>query len=134
MKKAARRLVEELRLCRLLLRDPRTPWLARILLGCAVAYAASPIDLIPDLVPVLGHLDDAVIVPSLVVLALALVPKAVVREHRLAVRGRSAGRREVAPIDLAQRVGGFLGEGDGRGRWPGAGTGDVRASTMPRRG
>jgi uncharacterized membrane protein YkvA (DUF1232 family) len=56
--------------------------MARWLLGAAVAYALSPIDLIPDFIPVLGHLDDVLIVPLLVWLALRIVPAHVVAEHR----------------------------------------------------
>jgi uncharacterized membrane protein YkvA (DUF1232 family) len=72
----------EARVYRLVLADPRTPWLARVLLGAAVAYALSPIDLVPDFIPVVGYLDDVVIVPGLVYLALRLVPREVVRECR----------------------------------------------------
>ncbi|MBN1425985.1 DUF1232 domain-containing protein [Candidatus Fermentibacteria bacterium] len=57
--------------------DPRTPWLPRALLVAAVGYLVSPIDLIPDFVPVLGHVDDVVIVGLLVGLALSLTPRAV---------------------------------------------------------
>ena len=62
--------------------DPRTPLLARLLLGMALAYLALPFDLIPDFLPLIGHLDDALIVPGLILLALYLVPPAVYAEHR----------------------------------------------------
>ncbi|QLH37787.1 MAG: DUF1232 domain-containing protein [Defluviicoccus sp.] len=55
-------------------RDPRVPWYAKVVAACVVAYALSPIDLIPDFVPVLGYLDDLVIVPLGILLALTLVP------------------------------------------------------------
>jgi uncharacterized membrane protein YkvA (DUF1232 family) len=62
--------------------DPRCPRAARWLLGAALAYAISPIDLIPDFIPVLGHLDDVVIIPLMVWLALRWIPKELVAEHR----------------------------------------------------
>lgn len=57
-----------------LLKDPRTPGITKILLGMAVAYALSPVDLIPDFVPVLGALDDVIIIAVLVVIAIRFVP------------------------------------------------------------
>jgi uncharacterized membrane protein YkvA (DUF1232 family) len=63
-------------------RDPRTPWYARLFTGFIVAYAFSPIDLIPDFIPVLGYLDDLVIVPLGVLLALKMIPAQVMAECR----------------------------------------------------
>jgi uncharacterized membrane protein YkvA (DUF1232 family) len=85
-KAAFRRVRDEINVYRLVLAHKRTPWLARILLGAALAYFASPIDLIPDAIPVLGQLDDLMIVPGLVLLALRFVPKDVVEECRQQVR------------------------------------------------
>jgi uncharacterized membrane protein YkvA (DUF1232 family) len=68
------------------LRDARTPWLARLVLGAAVGYLLLPFDLIPDFIPVLGQLDDLLIVPGLVWLALKLVPAHLLDEHRQAVK------------------------------------------------
>lgn len=62
--------------------DPRTPLLARVLLWLAVAYALMPLDLIPDFLPVVGHLDDLVLIPALLWLALRWVPREVVADHR----------------------------------------------------
>jgi uncharacterized membrane protein YkvA (DUF1232 family) len=76
----------EVKVYRLVLADGRTPWLARVLLGAAVAYAVSPIDLIPDFIPVVGYLDDVIIVPGLVYLALRMVPRGVVEECRAKAR------------------------------------------------
>ena len=66
----------------LAVRDPRTPLTARIIAALVVAYALSPIDLIPDFVPVLGYLDDLIIVPLGLALVLRLVPAALMAEYR----------------------------------------------------
>src|SRR5512140_2886610 len=65
-------------------RDPRTSWYARLFTGLIVAYAFSPIDLIPDFIPVLGYLDDVVIVPLGILLAVKLIPPQVMMESRAA--------------------------------------------------
>jgi uncharacterized membrane protein YkvA (DUF1232 family) len=70
----------EIKVYRLLLNDIRTPKLSKILLGLALGYALFPLDIIPDFVPVLEHIDDMVIVPTLIVLALKLVPDEVYQE------------------------------------------------------
>jgi uncharacterized membrane protein YkvA (DUF1232 family) len=64
-------------------RDPRTPWYAKLLVAGIVAYACSPIDLIPDFVPVLGYLDDLVLLPLGIAWALQLIPPAVLVECRV---------------------------------------------------
>jgi uncharacterized membrane protein YkvA (DUF1232 family) len=63
-------------------RDPRTPWHARLVALCVVAYAFSPIDLIPDFVPVLGYLDDLLLVPLGIALAVRLIPPEVMAQSR----------------------------------------------------
>lgn len=63
-------------------RDPRVPWLAKAVAACVAAYALSPIDLIPDFIPVLGYLDDAILVPLGILLAVRLVPSNVMTELR----------------------------------------------------
>ncbi len=75
-------ITREINLYRRLASDPRTPWLPKLLLLAAVAYFVSPIDLIPDVIPVLGALDDLLIVPGLIWLAVKLIPSALVAEHR----------------------------------------------------
>ncbi len=76
----------EVRVYRLVLRHERTPWVSRMLLAAALAYALSPIDLIPDWLPVVGHIDDIVIVPLLVWLAVKFVPSVVMEECRTLAR------------------------------------------------
>lgn len=72
-------------------RDPRTPWYAKLLALAIAAYAASPIDLIPDFIPVLGYLDDLVLVPAGIWLVLRLIPAEVMAE----ARRRSAEKMEM---------------------------------------
>jgi uncharacterized membrane protein YkvA (DUF1232 family) len=78
----ARQLKAETRALALAVRDPRTPWYAKLLVAGIVAYACSPIDLIPDFVPVLGYLDDLVLIPIGIALTMRLVPPAVLIECR----------------------------------------------------
>ena len=78
----AQRLKTEFAVYRLALKHPQTPWMAKMLLGLAVGYVLLPFDLIPDFIPVIGHLDDLVIVPGLVYLALKLIPDEVMAECR----------------------------------------------------
>jgi uncharacterized membrane protein YkvA (DUF1232 family) len=63
-------------------RDARTPWYAKLVVGMVLAYALSPIDLIPDCIPVLGYLDDLILVPAGIRLAIRLIPEEVLAEHR----------------------------------------------------
>lgn len=65
-------------------RDPRVPWYAKALAVCIAAYALSPIDLIPDFIPVLGYLDDAILLPLGILLVAWMIPPAVMAEHRAA--------------------------------------------------
>ena len=77
-------------------RDPRTPLLAKLLAGFVAAYALSPIDLIPDFIPVLGYLDDLLIVPAGIWLAVRHVPPALMAEFREQVDSRARPRSRVA--------------------------------------
>ena len=82
-------------------RDPRVPWHARIVAGLVVAYAFSPIDLIPDFIPVLGYLDDLLLVPLGIALAIRLIPPTVLAESRAAAAQRLADGK---PINRAMAV------------------------------
>jgi len=79
-------------------RDPRVPWTAKALAIAVAAYALSPIDLIPDFIPVLGYLDDLIIVPAGVALAIRLIPPDVMAEHR---RAAAAAERPVSRVAAA---------------------------------
>ena len=63
-------------------KDKRTPKLSRFFLGAAIAYALSPVDLIPDFIPVIGFLDDLIIVPALIWIAVQMIPGEVMKEQR----------------------------------------------------
>lgn len=82
LRETAQRLKRELAVYRLALKHPHTPWLAKLLLGLAVGYVLLPFDLIPDFIPVIGHVDDLILVPALVYLALKLIPDQVLAECR----------------------------------------------------
>ena len=75
LKERARKLKQDVPAVFLALKDRDTPLLAKILAGVTVAYALSPIDLIPDFVPVLGYLDDVLLLPALIALTVKLIPK-----------------------------------------------------------
>ena len=94
-KQRARTLKTEVYALYLAYRDPRTPWHARLLAGIVVAYAFSPIDLIPDFIPVLGYLDDLLLVPLGVWLALKLIPPEVLAESRLKAQEALAAGKPV---------------------------------------
>ena len=88
LKRWSRSLRRELRVLRLAASDPRVPRRAKWLAAAAVAYAVSPIDLIPDFIPVVGHLDDVVIVPALAWLALRQIDPQLLAELRENARKR----------------------------------------------
>ena len=81
-------------------RDPRVPWYVKAMAGAVAAYALSPVDLIPDFVPVLGYLDDLVIVPLGISLTVRLIPAPLMMEFRA-----EAQRREGRPTSRAGLVG-----------------------------
>ncbi len=82
LKSLAAQLKQEFEVYRLVLKHPETPLLAKFFLGLAVGYLLMPFDLIPDFIPVLGQLDDVVIVPILLYLALLFIPKQIIQSCR----------------------------------------------------
>ncbi|MBA3610127.1 MAG: DUF1232 domain-containing protein [Rubrobacter sp.] len=82
LKRWARRLKAEVHALYLAYRDPRTPLLAKVVAAVVVGYAFSPIDLIPDPIPVLGYLDDLILIPLGVALAVRLIPPQILAECR----------------------------------------------------
>lgn len=82
MKTRAQKLKTDIPAIFLTLKDKDTPILAKIFAGITVAYALSPIDLVPDFIPVLGYLDDVIILPMLVALTIKFLPKDVLERNR----------------------------------------------------
>lgn len=83
--------------------DSRVPWYAKILAAAVAGYALSPIDLIPDFIPVLGYLDDIIIVPLGILLVVRLIPPEIMAEHREAAA--AAQQRPVSPVAAIVIVG-----------------------------
>lgn len=99
----ARRIKQDVVALWIAARDPRTPVLAKLVAGLVAAYALSPVDLIPDFVPVLGYLDDLLILPLGILLAVRLVPGPLLAEFRARAAERSA--RPVSRVGLAVILG-----------------------------
>ena len=89
LKVRARQLKQEIYVVAIAARDPRTPWYVKALIFFVVAHTFSPIDLIPDFIPVLGYLDDLLITPGGLWLALRLIPPEVMADARSAAATRS---------------------------------------------
>src|SRR5919202_5685637 len=81
-KQWAKRLKSETYVLYLAYKDPRTPWYAKVFAACVVGYAFSPIDLIPDPIPVLGYVDDLILIPIGVIIARKMIPEQVIAEAR----------------------------------------------------
>ena len=90
LKSLTRHLKQEFEVYRLVLKHPQTPWLAKAFLGLAIGYLLLPFDLIPDFIPVLGQLDDVIIIPVLVYIALFFIPKEVIQTCRKQVQANQS--------------------------------------------
>src|SRR5580765_2945633 len=95
LKARARALKTEAYAIYLAARDPRTPWYAKALIFFVVAHTFSPIDLIPDFIPVVGYLDDLIITPVGIWLAVRLIPAEVLEEARITATAQSVDRRVI---------------------------------------
>src|SRR5258708_1643716 len=89
-------------------RHPGTPWYAKLLVAGIVAYALSPIDLIPDFVPVLGYLDDLILIPLGIALAIRMIPGPILEECRAQAQERMASARPVSRFAALVIVGVWL--------------------------
>ncbi len=90
-KRRVRHLKTEVYAAYLACKDPRVPWYARVLAACVVGYAFSPIDLIPDFIPILGYVDDLILLPLGIALVLKMIPPTVMAECR--EKALEAGRQ-----------------------------------------
>jgi len=102
LKQRARHLKSETLALWFAARHPGTPWYAKLLVACIVAYALSPIDLIPDFVPILGYLDDLILIPLGIVLAVRMIPPPILEECRV------KARQMTASAQTASRVAGII--------------------------
>ena len=91
----ARKLKTDVPALFLCMKDSETPAIAKILAGLTIAYALSPIDLIPDFIPVLGYLDDMILLPAMVALTIRLIPPAVFARCRIEAEGLWANGKPV---------------------------------------
>jgi len=73
---------KEIKFYQVVFKDARMPKLSKFFLGLAIAYALNPIDLIPDFIPIFGYLDDLIIIPVLILIAVKLIPKELLEEHK----------------------------------------------------
>lgn len=100
-KRRVRQLKKETYAIYIACKDPRVPWYARVFAGFVVAYALSPIDLIPDVIPILGYVDDLVLVPLGIILVIKMIPPTVLTECREKVE---ATMNEVKPTSWIAAV------------------------------
>ncbi len=107
-KQRARQLKAETYALYLAYRDPRTPWWGRLFAAIVVGYAFSPLDLIPDFVPVLGYLDDLILVPLGVFLAVKMIPAEVMVESKAKARALMADGKPVSRVAALVIVGVWL--------------------------
>jgi uncharacterized membrane protein YkvA (DUF1232 family) len=108
LKKWARHLKKETYALYFAYQDPRVPWYAKLLVAFVVAHTLSPIDLIPDFIPVLGYLDDLIITPLGLALALRLIPAEVMAEARIKAEAGMVEGKIVSRVGLLIVIGIWL--------------------------
>src|SRR5216683_4026416 len=108
LKQRARHLKSETLVLWFAARHPGTPWYAKLLVAGIVAYALSPIDLIPDFIPVLGYVDDLILIPLGIVLAIRMIPGPILEECRAQAQERMASARPVSRFAALVIVGVWL--------------------------
>src|SRR6267142_579979 len=111
LKQRARHLKSETLVLWFAARHPSTPWYAKLLIAGIAAYALSPIDLIPDFVPVLGYVDDLILIPLGIVLAIRMVPPPILEECRARAQKLIASGRPVSRIAAAVIVAVWIASG-----------------------
>ena len=103
LKKRARQLKTDIPAVFLCMKDKNTPAIAKVLAGVTVAYALSPVDLIPDFIPVLGYLDDVILLPFLIALTIRFIPQELFEHYR--ERGNLQTHQQVLGVAV-HRAGG----------------------------
>ncbi len=86
LKAFAKNVKTEIKIYEIILKDKKTPRLGKFFLGAGIAYTLNPIDIIPDFIPILGYVDDIIIVPLLIFIGLKFIPKKIVEKHRKILR------------------------------------------------
>jgi uncharacterized membrane protein YkvA (DUF1232 family) len=92
-KTKSKRLKSEVYALYLASKDPRTPWYAKILAALIMSYALSPIDLIPDFIPIAGYVDDLILIPLGIALLIKIIPKDILEECRARAESYFSGRK-----------------------------------------
>jgi len=105
LRQKARKLKEDTYALYLAYNDPRVPWYAKLFIAVVVAYAFSPIDLIPDFIPVLGYLDDLILIPFGIVIAVKMMPPEVMAECRLKAKSMITQDKPVSRVAAVVIIG-----------------------------
>lgn len=93
LKKKAKKIKKNIIILYIALKKKETPWYAKVMAGITMGYALSPIDLVPDFIPVLGYLDDIVILPLLILLSIKLIPHSIIEAAKLEAEDLPQNRR-----------------------------------------